>query len=375
MRQQKRRNKGEGSITRLPNGNYKMTITLGTGIDGKQKRKSVSAKTKTELMKKVTELRLMVGQDTKTNMYFKDVVALYMKTKEESWSHNTLANYMTAMRTLYEPLYDFRIDKITPALLDELLDSIRTRSGKPVAPSTLKAHRMKLSTIFNFAVSRGYIDRSPVKNTKVRQKARLKVDKVILPTEQEMQDILREAKAYDDSKKHLPMYPLCLLAVATGARLGELLDLEWSDINLEASTISINSQSTYGGNNQTLKTTSSYRVIFVQPEILKTALGLLKVSEETSRVWTVFGKPLGYARASSQVQRFIKGANSVPEGFTFHCFRHYHATQLLLKGISVKEVSKRLGHSNIMTTLNLYAHWLPEMDKTAANTISTSMII
>lgn len=43
-----RRPKGEGSITKLPNGNLKMTITLGIGTDGKQKRKSVTAKTKAE---------------------------------------------------------------------------------------------------------------------------------------------------------------------------------------------------------------------------------------------------------------------------------------------------------------------------------------
>lgn len=57
----KRRSKGDGSITKLPNGNYKMTITIGVGADGKQKRKSVTAKTKTELMKRVNELRATSG--------------------------------------------------------------------------------------------------------------------------------------------------------------------------------------------------------------------------------------------------------------------------------------------------------------------------
>lgn len=56
-----RRTKGDGSITKLPNGHYKMTITIGVGADGKQKRKSVIAKTKTELMKRVNELRVSLG--------------------------------------------------------------------------------------------------------------------------------------------------------------------------------------------------------------------------------------------------------------------------------------------------------------------------
>ena len=52
----------------------------------------------------------------------------------------------------------------------------------------------------------------------------------------------------------------------------------------------------------------------------------------------------------------------------------YHATYLLLNGINVKEVSKRLGHSSISTTLELYAHWIPEMDESAANTIGKGFI-
>ena len=47
-----RRPKGEGSIITLPNGKLKMTITLGVGVDGKQKRKAVTAATKGELIKK-----------------------------------------------------------------------------------------------------------------------------------------------------------------------------------------------------------------------------------------------------------------------------------------------------------------------------------
>ena len=47
----KRRNKGEeGSISKLPNGHYKATITICKGIDGKQKRRSITCSTKTELI-------------------------------------------------------------------------------------------------------------------------------------------------------------------------------------------------------------------------------------------------------------------------------------------------------------------------------------
>ena len=56
QRKTKRRPKGEGSIQKLSSGLLKMTISIGIGIDGKQKRRAVTAKTKQELMDKVAEL-------------------------------------------------------------------------------------------------------------------------------------------------------------------------------------------------------------------------------------------------------------------------------------------------------------------------------
>jgi integrase len=55
----------------------------------------------------------------------------------------------------------------------------------------------------------------------------------------------------------------------------------------------------------------------------------------------------------------------------FHDLRHTCATLLLLRGVNVKAVSVRLGHSSIKTTLDLYSHVLPEMEETAANVMDT----
>ena len=79
--------------------------------------------------------------------------------------------------------------------------------------------------------------------------------------------------------------------------------------------------------------------------------------------------------ASMKVFKFISQSLEVHEGFTFHCFRHYHATYLLMQCVSVKEVSKSLCHSSITTTIDLYAHWVPEMDASDANTIGTKFIL
>lgn len=89
-----RRPKGEGSITKMPNGSLKMTITLGVGVDGKQKRRSVTAKTKTELMRRVAELRVKAGQKpTQDAIYFSDLLEIFMKEKEQVVKEGTLRIY------------------------------------------------------------------------------------------------------------------------------------------------------------------------------------------------------------------------------------------------------------------------------------------
>ena len=139
-----KRPKGEGSITKLPNGKLKMTLTLGVGADGKQKRKSVTAATKAELMKKVTELRVAIGQPRDTKMYMKDLMDIYLNYKNEELRTNTKLNYDYVIKKVVEPLYDFRVDKVTPEMIDSVLDKARKENGECLSPQTIKtpsAHR------------------------------------------------------------------------------------------------------------------------------------------------------------------------------------------------------------------------------------------
>ena len=353
-----RRPKGEGSITKMPNGNLKMTITLGVGVDGKQKRRSVTAKTKTELMRRVAELRVQAGQKPTQDaaIYFSDLLEMFMKEKER----------------------DYRLDRITPEVIDYVLDNVTKVDGTPIQDSTLFQMRAKLAAVLNFAVDKGLIISSPMSKTRRRKQGKRRVDVLVIPTEEDMKQLLSDARAKDNKKKkpHLYLYPLFLLAIATGMRLGELLNIDRvRDIDTKRGTVHIHSQLTIHGCDRPLKTEASTRTIYVQQDVLKTVLALVPPLETTSKLWGFNGKQICRSTADTLIQDFLKTCTYLPKGFTFHCFRHYHATQLLLKGINPKEVSKRLGHASVKTTLDLYAHWIPEMDEQAANSINTEFIL
>ena len=375
-----RRPKGEGSITKMPNGNLKMTITLGVGVDGKQKRRSVTAKTKTELMRRVAELRVQAGQKPTQDaaIYFSDLLEMFMKEKERVVQEGTLRNYKYIEPIVFAPLRDYRLDRITPEVIDYVLDNVTKVDGTPIQDSTLFQMRAKLAAVLNFAVDKGFIVSSPMSKTRRRKQGKRRVDVLVIPTEEDMKQLLLDARAKDNKKKkpHLYLYPLFLLAITTGMRLGELLNIDRvRDIDTKRGTVHIHSQLTIHGCDRPLKTEASTRTIYVQQDVLKTVLALVPPLETTSKLWGFNGKQICRSTADTLIQDFLKTCTYLPKGFTFHCFRHYHATQLLLKGINPKEVSKRLGHASVKTTLDLYAHWIPEMDEQAANSINTEFIL
>ncbi len=59
------------------------------------------------------------------------------------------------------------------------------------------------------------------------------------------------------------------------------------------------------------------------------------------------------------------------DGFTFHDLRHTHATLLLKKGVLIKVISERLGHSKIQLTLDVYSHVMPDMQESAVKALDS----
>ena len=90
----KRRGKGEGSIIKLPNGKYKMTITIGVGLDGKQKRKAVTKGTKRELLEAIDKIKAKLlspsGKANKPKVTFSNFATCF----EERWRHNSFVSLL-----------------------------------------------------------------------------------------------------------------------------------------------------------------------------------------------------------------------------------------------------------------------------------------
>jgi integrase len=177
-----------------------------------------------------------------------------------------------------------------------------------------------------------------------------------------------QARAFLQAAKSHRLCALFTVAVATGAREGELMGLRWSDVDLDKETISISRTLVQIGGEYSLRETKSKasRRTIVLPSFAVRSLREHRAAmlREGNIGAPVFCTPDGSYVGRSRVLRILRPIlrEASLDEITFHALRHTHATSLLAAGHSIKAVAARLGHSNVRITLSTYAHVLPTDD-------------
>ncbi len=186
-----------------------------------------------------------------------------------------------------------------------------------------------------------------------------------------------------------PKYKIMVtLLIFTGMRLGELMGLNWSDINFEKDIIKINKVSQYLPGKKTFekepKTEESKREITVPSFVMallrdyrkhwleqRLACGdLWKGSERLFVTWD--GDPMYPYTLTAWFRKFVKRHNLPP--ITPHGLRHSMASVLGYEGIDIGAISKRLGHAKISTTLNIYTHVFKKADVVASEALEKTLL-
>lgn len=176
---------------------------------------------------------------------------------------------------------------------------------------------------------------------------------------------------------------MILLLLYSGMRRGELCGLEWKDIDFENHIISIQRTSQYtpekGIFEKGTKTASSVRTIKL-PSIVFTILKdykkwqteeRLKIGdqwEEHDRLYTSWnGKPAHPDTITQWFESFINKTD-LPK-IHLHSLRHTNATLMIAGGEDIRTVSRRLGHAQVTTTVNIYTHAIQSADAKASETL------
>jgi len=166
---------------------------------------------------------------------------------------------------------------------------------------------------------------------------------------------------------------LIAIALATGARRGELLGLRWSDIDLARNAVAIRRslvQTKQGGISEKSPKSGKERVIDVSTSAVDMLRRHRVEQAATAGLGTTYVFP-GDDGGAWTPHKVTDGFREIlrragVKGASFHSLRHTAATQMLALEVPPKVVQERLGHSTIAITMDLYSHVTPSMQAEAA---------
>jgi integrase len=178
-----------------------------------------------------------------------------------------------------------------------------------------------------------------------------------------------------------PLFHLFLvLAATTGARRGELLALRWLDIDLDHGSIAIQRALIEGPHGPVLAPTKTRRPHHIDLDHGTQALlqaRRTQLDQATEDMFLFTNDPAGARpwRPNWVTKHFIATRSAADAGhFRLHDLRHFMATQMLNHHVPLPVVAGRLAHARASTTLNVYAHAVPNGDRHAANLLHHILI-
>lgn len=241
-----------------------------------------------------------------------------------------------------------------------------------LSDKTISEHHRLLSSMLTTAVQWQIIPQNPCERVKPPKVERKEAEALDEKQAAELIQCLQE--------EPIKYKTAVMLLLYTGLRRGELCGLEWSDIDFTHGIISVSKSILYlpdkGIFEDSTKNKSSERFVNIPDDMMK-LLKAYKAEQRQKRLlmgdlWQgsnkVFtsenGGALNPDTLTSWFSRFIKRHN-LPDAH-IHTLRHTSATLLIAGGVDVATVSKRLGHADKTTTLNIYTHAIKSADERAA---------
>lgn len=318
-------------------------------------------------------------------MKFTDFVQEWKKKyAEKELSGTTVRNHRFVLeRHILPVIGHMYISDINTMMLLDLLDNLKRHDRKDGKLSTYRVIDVyrTLRSIFKWAKEWKVITDDPTEGIK---KPKLKDDEKHNPQvydEYEVYDILQLLQ-----NEPIHWRAFMTLAITAGTRRGENLGLEWSDIDFENNTISINKSIVIEDSGPVVKspkTKKSKRIISLPPSVMEELKEYRKYWIETKlkrgekwieheRQWLFhkFDGTFMYPTSPSSWWRKFTANNGIRH-IRLHDLRHTSASLLIAQGIHEKIISERLGHSTIKTTMDIYGHVIRAADQAAANTFES----
>ena len=370
----RKRKNGEGTVRLRKDGRWEGRVVIGCDEKNLPKTKNVLAKTKSECVEKLKQLQEQYtppkSDKVKPEMPFGEWMDFwYQNYSMPKLRPTTRAGYEGRIyQHIIPELGSVPLNQLTQNDLQQFYARLKKSGrllhtehyGKGLSDRMVRACHMNCRSALEKAVQEGLIRVNPAIGCKLPPK---KAREMQVLTREEIQRFLIQAKAEG-------YFELFLLELTTGLRRGELLALQWDDLNLETGELQINKQAYRTKEDGLLisqpKTKSSIRTVSL-PQPLLTILKEYK--EGVNSRWMFPSplkedSPLDPAYIRTRLHLILEHAQC--KQIRFHDLRHTFATMALGSGMDVKTLSSMLGHVSAATTLDIYTHITNPMRSEAA---------
>ena len=300
----------------------------------------------------------------------------------KEWLSNWLENYVqpSAKQRTYArykeiveqhiitQLGEMDLAEITPYVLQcyvtELLKCGNLRTGKGLSANSVNSIITVIQNTLKTAYSLGMVSEYVGDKIKRPRSSEKKVECFSMSEQKKIEQ-------YILNERNTRFFGV-LLCLYTGLRIGELLALEWSDIDMSKGELRVNKTCHYGKDENGAfgritdipKTQSSIRTIPI-PRQLMPQLREVKKKSHSTHIVSNGSNLISIRSYQRSFASLLKKLNIQHRGF--HSLRHTFATRALECGMDVKTLSEILGHKNPTVTLNRYAHSLMEHKKEMMN--------
>lgn len=369
-----KRGNGEGSISKRSDGRWMARVSLPTG-----KRLAIYGKTRSEVSKKMSDVlsdvnagKAVTTGRTTVKRYLED----WFRAHKDRVRPSTADAYEVLLRLHAYPT----IGRVQLTRLDvhhlERMYAQKLEEG--LAPATVRQLHAILRNALDKAARVGTIARNPAALAKPPRVPRKPIHPLTL---EQVRSLLKEAQG----DRHEGLY---VLALSTGMRIGELLALQWRDVDLDADVLQVRKTLRHhrkgGGWTMAEPNSKRSRRRIALSTTAVAALRAHRARQATERLalvpaWEdhdlVFPASTGMPMRANNLRRRsfrpLLAAAKLPPKTRLHDRRHTAATLLLLQNVHVKVVSEMLGHSSVALTLDTYSHVMPTMQQTAAQAMDS----
>lgn len=271
------------------------------------------------------------------------------------------------------------IDRVTREdILDFYADLFRMPSAngrQPLARSSIQRIHATVHTALENLVLAGRLPANPAHALRQKRR-RWERHEFNIWTPDELELFLSEAK-------HHAWFPLWRVLAWTGMRRGEAIGLRWGDLDLERKIITIRRAVCLVGRNCYVSTPKSAqsRALILDRETIRVLRSHRSAQARACRAdgqrtpgsldWmfqTGNGDHLSPSMVTKRFKQLVAEIG-LPQ-IRLHDLRHTHASHLILSGANIKAVQERLGHADIVLTLNIYSHLLPTTQKESLNQLA-----